>query len=403
MQYMSPAREEAISEAVSTAAREHMGGLSANEAVTKQAEAIDANKYEVRLMTESFNTAKHLAHHQDSDPEKRAEVFELADADVICDTLFPKINEPKTASVAPKCLFDSFGDYYGLSTSHTKAASEGIFKVAYEAPQRYHVIGKAFARVDKLMEDSQREATQACRHYKAAKDAVTALVDHFSAPETVTEWPKFAAEVLTLHDEEGLAVLSAVMQNGLERPLKLHKVANYTVKVATVIDDRTEQHKAIRTILDETEKAAQAEVHSAGLETVYHLTRRDTLGVPLPAKLAASLTEGLEKAFLPQSPSPSGEPRRAEPDIKLDNEIKHVRLQMAIQDMLQDEVIKSHPPGKVVEAVTELYRVSPELARIPMALASAVRRRLELQYIEPHELAQYREFSRPLVSQKVQQ
>ena len=459
MKMMSEKVQQQLVESVKTAIELHADGTPPTDAVTQVAKEAGYNEHQLKLMTDSFNTAKSLHHIRTADEMNKSASFDLADFDAAKEQLFPSDEEKvKAAHFADRpssvlaMSVPNFNKAAGLSktaasscgSSGGAAASASAGLAAHdrrrkkkkkevkafdfedqEEPDIFEVKGAeelqpdhgyrfrtAWKKLGGYLTKSRTHRKEAESHRHTYYQAAQQLGERFRAVAG-PNWPDFRKEAEALYGDVGSQVCQAIeTDNRLLSIYKRHGKSAEARPVPQMINDLTVDHKLLKIAVHAVELSAHEQVESQRWEKKHAETREALLRLGKSEKQADIGTmlgiTALNRAMNDATKNVlSRPPARAdlEDDADLDNEYNKTRIGLAVKDMMDsDEVVGQHAsedPARVAQVVDQLVQVSPRLLDMPLALQSAVRRQLEMGTTEPFELQQIRDLSKPLATPTV--
>lgn len=408
---MSAADQTAIVEAVAKAASDHVDGTEATEAVVKAAKDISANEHKLKLMVDSFNTAKYLAHHKTADEANRADSFELADYDDALVQLQAEDDNVKAAQATMPVL-----DYV-VHSHHRKhiVSPQEIVKVASENAAKtlervgtisHASIRKTAALVDTLRVKSDAQRKHGFESETTANRYITELAAHFKA--NPKGWSKFAEEAAVVHGEEtALELLTKIARSdpGFRQIVGRHHVEN--VKVASVVDDSTVEHQMLQIVKEAQNTAVACYKAADALIDRYNELRSEVIGVSIkhPKTAAGMSLMNMTNMMKDLTDVPKAEVAASQPsldadmDTALTGELQAAKTQLALRNLIDtDPVIGQHATDDtagVAAAMDKLTASVPGIENNPALLQQALRQALEVGTPEPFQVSQLQSAATP--------
>jgi len=435
---LTKAAEQKLIAAIERAASLVNDGMSPNDAIVKSASEANIPAGHLDLMVHAYNTGRTTKQReQGNDTLEKAADFQLANADVVREALYPAQSKTSAEIVRDHSVSTDYAVSPTGMLQRRKAAmaKEAAAKVALPEktwtppPRDEHAAAVKAASAKRAAElaaeEIRRQSTVA--HAKAAA-AMEELHEYFRHPGNVSFHDAVRETELRLGDD-GVNVLKklAAVYPFLEKQAATKQMfVGECVPVTLVSNvlDAVETYNAAR------EKAASVVTKQAGFgkkeapEILTDSIMRNPANEPLTLKSAApqppktpgapkpSDTEqpGLVKALLAPSkgvantlanipsivPGPKKEPKELKQDAyksltdpSQDTELRNIRARSVLHDLvLNDPVISGYDPQEVALAFNELSDLSPNFVDSPSMLQALLRKRLEAGQMADFDIKQ---------------
>lgn len=421
-------------------------GMTPNAAIEKIARREKFGSEKVKFLSHAYNTGRQTAQRESSKTAlDKFATFPLADPTKIISALYPaKEAILKTASDAGvDTAYTLPPQWLGAREKMEKAALYASFEKTASAPEPVKpspVAARVFNQHLMLKQAAVEARTQASRCYDKLLGSMCKLAEYFKQP--VQTRIKFAAAEFTASTYYGKAGSDLMdwvySRNKLKEPraadVKPFVIADFDAQPYNYIkacidlgqevnEKRAEESEALTALekqaVDElapfvstpkTEKKAADSLLPVPDRQYFD---RDSVRAFLPAQPAVKTTvkqaswsifdkeAGLGEAWAANdmvsnavrgSSSPTAE-KVHDTYLKLedpqhDAELRGIRSQALLADLMNDEVIGSHSPDKVTRAYNEISQLAPRAAQQPIMIRTMLRKALG-GHLEPHEAQQF--------------
>lgn len=432
---------QAVKEAVTLVDDE---GNTPDQALEKVARAQKWGKDMVKFASYAYNTGRQTAQREASTSilSKLAE-FPIADADAIIDQIWPA-NVKSAVEIAMATSVSQ--EYDGPPSWPADIGKDGHIKVAAdldmamvdEPPAPYEPdpnvkmarTFNAHLQHKKAAEEARHQAAMA---KEAAIGAMGRLAAHFQhRPAGIDE----AFQVAQLYDYGSKTALDklyafVVQRNSMGKIVQAedgglsrepqqrqavdvsgitadHSAAPYAlikacIDTAAIVHVKEAAHEdALAAMKKQAEDLRPFVGTSAstpnGPFSLLPKSEKQAMGW-VGAGLAGGATKSLLDRALADMPAATSELEEAQlselESPEHEAELRKIRAQALIAEMMEDEVIGAHEPEKVLRAYNELSQMAPQTAMQPMAMRSLMRRHLQGS-MEPFETKEITEIEKGL-------
>jgi len=382
-------------------------------ALAKVAEQRGYNRNVLQRMVEVYNTGRTLHQLRSSPPEKRADSFELADYEQACHLLYPDGPEVKSAFFTdePDQKFESSIPNFHTAPLRMSKVAEQLSAVSKQ-PDRPANAVTAWRLLEQYRTRARRCEKEASEYRLLLEESLREVGRNFCLADQAAGWPRWRKEAEAINGPLAVQLCQLVEdQHGLASRLSRHKLA-VEAELPRVINDRTVPHRLMEVACKAAELTAQryrtarswrdrwsslrAELSALG-KTSAEKGGSDVVTF-LSGKHLSDQLSGMAHELTNQGEAPKVNRIDVENEMNISDELRKARVNLAVRDLMEeDEIISQHSqkdPAKVLEAVSQVSRISPALLDMPLALRTAVRRQLEMGVTEPFELQQLRDFSK---------
>jgi len=414
-QLMSETRQKEVLAKVEEAAALHMSGMSPTEALAKVASEAGYNEHVLQRMVETFNTAKTLQHMRQAPETEKAASFDLADYDQAHAIMFPDDEQQVKAAYFDQPDPRVFNDL--IPNFNKQATDASVLKMAVkEVPRDFaRDLRQAFRKVGGYQTKAREFRKQAEEYKFILERTLQELGSSFKRAAHATNWYEFRKEAAVVGGVLAEQLADIVEhQHGLAQRYSRHKLSTAEDwEPDSVIDDTTHEHKLMKVAATAARLCSHFGVqaqrwfqkHASTWEALVCLGKTRSsreksadVGSSLGLLALQNQMNQATQAVLDRRKTPVITDADLGGDLDISSELQKTRMGIALRDMMEeDEVIAQHAaenPSAVTEAMDQLINVSPELANMPIALRSALRRQLEMGTTEPFELSQLRELSK---------
>jgi len=402
-------QEQQLLGALTSAIRDTNNGTPVNESLAKQAMANGFGPEFASRMVEAFNASKTIKHLNSTEGEKRAESFELADAQQVVAHMYsgaPKL----TIKVSNTKITDPATVNFNLNPESAIRVSK-LDKVAFEKVAKVYEKPMAM-RMDTVLKDSRAFLTKVARARRELSMEHADLMDKVSSAaydlaEAFRTWghDPFHEVEYSLAGVHGKTLVKSAMDvvwgiHDLERTGE--KRASSLPNRPTVLE-RTPCHqlgdKYIKLVKSSAEKRAELEEFNRKAKLVedYFKTRITAINKkaadgaegkkgPDFNKSVGSLLGPLSVAprsvmstimFDDNADSGSDDAARTVSPVQ-ESKIRQIRTKLMLNDMISnDSVISAYAPGDVFSAYNEVAEMVPGLATEPLLMRAMVARILQ--------------------------
>lgn len=429
METLSKAREEDLIEGVKTAVDlVDSQGMSPDEAIEKVARTEKWGKELIRFASHAYNTGRQTAQRETSDSilDKFA-AFDLANPDKIISAVWPKV---KSAAVRQQ-LTGVSADYKAppawldarqqTTTMEKAAAADDILakqpKPEPYAPDPQVKMAREYSKQLELRKEAQAARNQVSQAHDELLNAVGQLGDYFK---------KFARDRLPFATVEHAvrtyypAAATKLMDYAYGRNRMKEARAADTKMPSTAVDLNSAPFTLIKKCMDAGAKESRLRIYEKEAQDAVQSHREGDLApfVPTPpqggsretastskyliaeddpekgagflASVAGSSVADKTKSILDRalSDAPTLEARQSTlselSDPSHEAELRKIRAQALLSEMMDDEVIGGYEPEKVLNAYNEISQLMPSGAMQPIIARSLLRRHLQ-GAMEPFE------------------
>jgi len=430
-------------------------GDSPNDAIVKAASAAQLRPGEVNLVVHAYNTGRTTRQRQEGDdPFTKAASFDLADASVILEELYPTqvksaaaISEDTT--VSPEYSF-SPRPMLERKTSRIKAANDGINwrlldGVEIETPEPLPTdpndrLKVAMSRVDRLRLNVEEARRKKANAFGLIGDTFDQLTTYFRRPDA-KPMPVVKEAVIMLHGDKG----EQVMDQLVKVTPQLEKMANHCLggsllgvnarqSFGVTVDDldctaepfpmveammgQIADYKEKSAALDAAELVYDTEAGEAIAPFVEPAASPSILGTSSERVKAASVPDPLKTlgtysivkntmwpmAESLKGPSDDDALRKTLDDLNdpsHEAKLRGINTQAMLQDlMLNDPVIAGYDPNEVTNAYNDIVQVSPSVGDQRMLMQSLLRKQLQQGQLDTFEQDQLLGFEDKLRKQQ---
>jgi hypothetical protein len=432
---------QAVKEAVDLVDNE---SLTPDQALEKVARAQKWGKEMVKFASYAYNTGRQEAQRTSSTNilSKLAE-FPIADPDNIIEKIWPA--NVKAAAEAER--LSGVSDEYDAppawptTTGHVKAASDDDdFKLVDKPPDPYAPdptvkmakVYNAHRMQERVVEEARHKEAMANEAMIGAMGRLAAHFKHqpagidqaFQVAEIYDYGTKSALDKLYkfVAQRNNLGKIVTAEDGGLRRELQDrqaadvsqltvdHAAAPYSLikacmDAASAVHARAAEHVATQEELKKTAEAIRPFVQTpaptpnpSAPQSLLRGIDKDAMGY-LGAGLVGGATKGLMDRALSDVPKPTSELEMGElselQSPEHEAELRKIRAQALIAEMMDDEIIGTYEPNKVLQAYNEISQMAPQTAMQPMAMRSLMRRHLQGN-MEPFESKEVTEIEKGL-------
>jgi hypothetical protein len=419
MQPLSKEAENKLLAAIEKAAELVNSGETPNAAIIKVAGDENIPAGHINLMVHAYNTGRTTKQREsgDSAHEKAAD-FNLADADVIMDALYPK-SVKTSAEIATNSIVST---EYAVSPvgflSRRKAVMEKAAAALIALPEKTWIApprdehaeamrGYSKKQAEKrALEELRRVATVA---YSKAAEAMDELATYFRAPGNMRFGDAVKQAGLRLGDE-GVAVLTklAEVYPWLKKQAatnKAHFGNNGPYALIETVVEKLAEYKEYQAKFNDA-SPANKQASAEKPEPITSSILFNPLEVPLELKKAnasptlptgpVSATQMLGQTMYEGANSYIKKPEQLRNEAFADitdpdheRKLKNIRAQSVLADLIvNDPVISGHDPRDVTNAFNELAEVAPNFMDSSATVQALLRKRLEAGQLADFDLKQ---------------
>lgn len=399
-------------------------GTDPSLAIAKAASDSGLNPQFTERLVEAFNSSKTLSHLNNSEMDKRAESFGLADKDV---TLKAMYVPEKTAAVLSS---DAYINFNKTSTSRVQIA--GLEKAASDTFKTNIVERRP------LLNTVLKQAHSKIRQYEEVGRQLNSEADY--ARELIVEAVKTAADTLTeyvnphdfedleravmfkLGEDKGRTVMNMIWNQKDFEVLGEKRASEMPKRPKFIPNDRYGEsvNKVMNAIKIAREKKAQsldfnkkANTAITAMESrMSALTGTKKLDTKDQASSLEKSAEGEEKkqpmgsvglikdvvggkapfvpTWLGEAVAGKGEEIDLSEDAIQEAELKKIRTQVMLNDMMaNDATLSGYAPADIVNAYNQLSPLMPGLSANPLVMRNAIARVLQQQgHLDASEVQQ---------------
>lgn len=424
MQPLNKEAEQKLISAIERAAGYVNDGMAPNDAIVKSAAESSVPAGHINLMVHAYNTGRTTKQReQGEDTLEKAADFQLADADIVRDRLFPK-NVKTAAQIEREHTVST--DYAVspagmLQRRKVAMAKEAAAKIALPEktwappPRDEQAAARKAASVKRAAELAAEEVRRhsTIAHAKAAA-AMEELHQYFRHPGNISFQDAVRETELRLgHDGVNVLKKLAAVYPFLEKQSATKQMFMGECAPVTLVSNVLD---AVEDYNDARQKTASVVVKQAAFckkeapEIITGSILHNPADVPLTLKGAAddkapktSLGNGFFSGatLAPRLVSQTLATKAKEPkDFKADafnsltdpaheNELRNIRAQGALHDLIvNDPVVSGHDPHEVALAFNELADLSPNFVDSPAMMQALLRKRLEAGQMADFDIKQ---------------
>lgn len=423
---------QAVKEAVTLVDDEK---LSPDQALEKVARAQKWGRDMVKFASYAYNTGRQTAQREvGTSILSKLAGFPIADADAIIEKIWP-VNVKSAVDIM---MATAVSDEYDGPPSwpseidkggHVKAAAHCELKMVEKPPsplepEPYVKMASAYnehLEFKKAAEEARHQAAMAKEATIGALGRMAAHFQHspagidaaFQVAETYDYGTKAALDKLYtfIVQRNSMGKIVTAEDGGLSRAPRQRQAVDIS---ALTVDHSAAPYSLIKACMDKAvavhEKEAAHEVALAAMKKQAESLRPFT-GTPaldqnsqVPSSLlngidkeslawmGAGLVGGGTKSLVDRALSDMPKPTAALEEAQLselespehEGELRKIRAQALIAEMMDDEVIGTHEPDQVLRAYNEISQMGPETSMQPMAMRALMRRHLQGN-MEPFE------------------
>lgn len=416
-------------------------GLSPNDAIIKAAEEGGLRPGEVNLVVHAYNTGRTTRQRQEGDdPFTKSAEFELADASVILEALYPTtvktagtIVEDTTISpdysYSPKPMLERKTRWEKRAQNVDWRTIEGE---QITAPEAYptdpaHRAKLAMAKIDRMRRDTEEARRKAASAFDHIGKHFMDLTEYFRRPDA-KPLPVVKEAVILLHGGKG----EQIMDELVKVTPQLTKLANHREgssllgqrgrsqfgigvddldctaepfdKIASVVRS-IDEYKGLKAAYE----AAEAEFNKEAGDTIAPFASpaaspsilglssdervKSAFGMPDPLKALGTYSivkntmgGAADKLKGPESDKQVASVVDSLNDPSHEAKLREINTQAMLQDlMLNDQVISGYDPDEVTDAYNDIVQVSPSVGDQRMIIQGLLRKQLQQGQLDTFE------------------
>lgn len=416
MRSLSKEAEQKLISAIERAATLVNAGSSPNDAIVKSASEANVPAGHINLMVHAYNTGRTTKQREQGDDvtEKSAD-FQLADADAVLESLYPKQVKTSSELLSESIVSTEYAVSPAGFLARRNAALEKTAAAQYQLPAKTFVppprdekfaAERAYSQKvaeKRAAEETRRISTMA---YQKAADSMDKLHDYFRKPGHMSFGDALREVDLRL-GAEGVSVLNklAAVYPHLEKQAATgvtHLGLTGPYSLVTNVLDAVDEYNAAKSNLDAVKQAA---VISKKNEPTF--ITGSILYNPLeePLTLKSAADDGKKKDSAPAPTFNSfggtmaglgklmggGAPETETDPMKLkqkayasiagpdhENRLQQIKSRGVLNDLiLNDPVISGYEPHEVASAYNQLAELAPNFTGSSAAMQALLRKRLE--------------------------
>jgi hypothetical protein len=422
MRSLSKEAEQKLISAIERAATLVNDGSSPNDAIVKSASEANVPAGHINLMVHAYNTGRTTKQReQGDDVTEKAADFQLADADAVLESLYPKQVKTSSELLSESIVSTEYAVSPAGFLARRNAALEKTAAAQYQLPAKTFVppprdekfaAERAYSQKvaeKRAAEETRRISTMA---YQKAADAMDTLHDYFRKPGHMSFGDALREVDLRL-GAEGVSVLNklAAVYPHLEKQAatgETHLGLTGPYSLVTNVLDAVDAYNAAKRNLDTAKQASviskkEKPIFTTGsilynpLEEPLTLKsaaddskKKDSTPAPLTSFGGTMATLGklmgggamadqatrAEAAADPQQQKQKAYARLASPDHE--NRLQQIKSRGVLNDLiLNDPVISGYDPNEVASAYNQIAEMAPNFTGSSAAMQALLRKRLE--------------------------
>jgi hypothetical protein len=423
MRSLSKEAEQKLISAIERAATLVNAGSSPNDAIVKSASEANVPAGHINLMVHAYNTGRTTKQReQGDDVTEKAADFQLADADAVLESLYPKQVKTSSELLSESIVSTEYAVSPAGFLARRNASLEKTAAAQYQLPAKTFVppprdekfaAERAYSQKvseKRASEETRRIATMA---YQKAADAMDTLHDYFRKPGHMSFGDALREVDLRL-GAEGVSVLNklAAVYPHLEKQAatgETHLGLTGPYSLVTNVLDAVDAYNAAKSNLDAVKQASVISKKEAPTFITGSILY-NPLEEPLTLKSAAPDSKKKDSAPAPTLTSFGGtmaglgklmgggaiadqadravastDPLKlkqkayasiAGPDHE--NRLQQIKSRGVLNDLiLNDPVISGYEPHEVASAYNQLAELAPNFTSSSAAMQALLRKRLE--------------------------
>lgn len=394
---LSKRDEEGVVDAIAESIKLANDGMEPSEAIAKSASARGYNRNFATRMVEAFNVSKSMKHHKESEGEKRADTFSLADAKRVHAIMFPeKVDTPaeKSASVWMPVECGIVEDkYYFLDRAPTAEKHAEVNTWKEQDPNS--LMTRAYGEVEHKKLALQQATNEARDLRELALKELIKLSDYYRSIEPREPFDNLESAALQSYGEQIRPAMDLVYMTSKAASFGHVRASGPSKAVPKLSID---PYKLLSSAMGCQQQylAKQAALQAQRAEVAKFVERVDLAGRlmakggqvrPLLSGMLANKAlskqlgggDSLYDALLTATESLE--------DPSLEAERKSIRAKMLLKELMEsDEVLSQQSPEDVVNAFNEIASLAPRAAESPMTMRALLRKRIEQGSVDPMDI-----------------
>lgn len=444
MQSLTKEAEQKLITAIERAAELVNSGMTPNDAIVKSASAANVPAGHINLMVHAYNTGRTTKQReQGEDTLEKAADFQLADAQVVMDALYPKTVKTSAEIVRQQIVSTDYAVSPAGMLARRRAVQEKAAAAQVALPEKTYqpyprdeqaAAERAYSekRAAQLAKEEIRRQANAA--YSKAASAMDQLAEFFKRPghmsfadatkqvelrlgdegvsvlhKVAEVYPHFKKQAATTAHHFGDNPVYGLVQNVLSAvteyvsaSAKIEKVAEFGKKKAPEFITGSIMYNPVAEpleLMSPTVKASFAAAAGAAAASAAAAKKKqmfdDTVkgigdafkAIPVPAKGVAKILgnyggKAKEKALHAGA-------YKALTDPEHEMKLKNIRAHATLQDlMLNDSVIGGYDPHEVAMAFNDVAEAAPNVVNSSALLQSVLRKRLEAGQLADFDVKQ---------------
>lgn len=418
MARLSPETERKLLVVIEKTAEAVAAGATPNDALAKEAAVAELPQSAIPVVTHAYNVGRTAQQRQASDdPHVKAASFELANADVITEKLFPQLKKEASGHLqysgpVSTDYLSGPGSWQQERARQQKVASLRPFPkidapvVAYPAC----VDAARLQQID-LQGLRRKEAEESRRQFRQAEDTARAafcdLAEYFRRLDALP-YSAVKQAATTLHGKAGQLIFdSAEEVFSFLRELPSYKKAGDADSldctqdpfpvIAAVLSTSREQNQKAAALQAAAEKyasvARRSDFEEPGGESIMATTfpTEKRAVNPLQSLGAYSLVSRALEDTAEKLAPPDDEARVSKllgtlDDPEHESKLRAINSQAMLTDLMaNDKVISGYGPEEVTDAYNNIVQISPSVGDQRMLMQTLLRQQLSQGVLDPFE------------------
>lgn len=431
MRALSKEAEQKLLSAIERAATLVNGGATPNDAIIKSASDANIPAGHINLMVHAYNTGRTNKQRElgETTLEKAAD-FQLADADVVMNALYPK-HVKTSAELTQNSVISTeyavspigFISRRNAMLNKAAAAKSVLPEKTYTPPPRdeHSAAMRTYSQkqaAKQAADETRRQATMA--HHKAAS-AMEELAQYFRVPghmsfnDAVREvglrlgdmgtstlnkiaavYPHLTKQATTKQDYFGNLPVVTLVENVI-RAVELHNDAQHKLAALSqpLVEKKAAPTPLTGSILHDPKTAPLAlkvaavkkKQDSAPPLTSYSGTMGHLGKLMSPAGIAGEMDADAGKTNDPTKQKQKAFMRMS--DAEHENKLQQIKSRGVLNDLiLNDPVISGYDPHEVASAYNQIAEIAPNFTGSSAAMQALLRKRLEAGQLADFDIKQ---------------
>lgn len=455
MKKITPETERKLLSVIEKTAALVAGGVHPNDAIVKLAGDFELRPGEVSVVAHAFNTGRTTRQREDgNDPFTKSAEFDLADATVILEQLYPENVKTAAAHIEDTRVSPEYGysprPMLSRRTVHEKQAHavdwRKIGDQQITAPAAYPAdpataVKKASAQVDRKRKEVEEARRKQANAFDELGRTFNDLTTYFRRPDA-HPMPVVKQAVILMHGDKGEQIFDQLIRvTPTLTKLANHQVGNSLMGVTgrsqfgvgvedldctqapfplvSQLIDQIHDYREKRANFQALELAFAKEASATLLPFVvpavspsildgsYDLREKEAAWDPIKPLATVHLVNNTLKGVAdslkgPDETADINKTLTALQDPRHEARLRNINTQAMLQDlMLNDEVISGYDPNEVAGAFNDIVQISPSVADQRMLIQSLLRKKLQQGQLDTFEQDQLLNFEDKLRKQFV--